>query len=140
MTVDPNLINRLLSRLTDFLSRLERMEFTLQELQQEKDIQDLIAFRLQEAIEISINIAMHIVSAEKLGSPETNKSVFPVLTSAKIINQKLAQKMAQGVGFRNIVVHRYDEIDLKRLFHDYHHDIKTLYQFAQAIQKFIDQK
>jgi uncharacterized protein YutE (UPF0331/DUF86 family) len=74
----------------------------------------------------------------RLGSPETGRDVFADLVSGKVISTDLAQKMGAGVGFRNLVVHRYDELDMKRLFYDYRDDIKTLYEFAAEIQKFID--
>ena len=48
--------------------------------------------------------------------------------------------MKAGVGFRNLVVHRYGQLDFDKLFHDYRDDIKTLYDFAAAIQHFLDQE
>lgn len=139
MSLDKQVIKRLLARLLDFLIRLERMEFSLAELQASRDIQDLISFRLQEAVEVSLDIAMHIVANLRLGSPETGRDVFADLTVGKVVTLNLAQKMGSAVGFRNLVVHRYDELDMNRLFHDYRDDIKTLYEFAAQIQKFIDQ-
>ena len=138
MSLDKQVIKRLLARLIDFLTRLERMEFSLVELQASRDIQDLISFRLQEAVEVSLDIAMHIVANLRLGSPETGRDVFVDLADGKVISVNLSQKMGAGVGFRNLVVHRYDELDMKRLFYDYRDDIKTLYEFAAEIQKFID--
>ena len=138
MSLDKQVIKRLLARLLDFLTRLERMEFSLAELQSNRDIQDLISFRLQEAVEVSLDIAMHIVANLRLGSPETGRDVFVDLTAGKVISFDLAKQMGAAVGFRNLVVHRYDELDMKRLFYDYRDDIKTLYQFAVEIQKFID--
>ena len=138
MSLDKQVIKRLLARLLDFLTRLERMEFSLAELQSNRDIQDLISFRLQEAVEVSLDIAMHIVANLRLGSPETGRDVFVDLTAGKVISFDLAKQMGSAVGFRNLVVHRYDELDMKQLFYDYRDDIKTLYQFAAEIQKFID--
>lgn len=138
MSLDKTVLKRLLTRLLDFLTRLERMEFSLSELQESKDIQDLVSFRLQEAVEVSLDIAMHIVANLRLGSPETGRDVFTDLAAGKVISVGLAEKMAAGVGFRNLVVHRYDELDMKRLFHDYRDDIAALFEFAAEIQKFID--
>ena len=138
MSLDKQVIKRLLARLLDFLTRLERMEFSLAELQSNRDIQDLISFRLQEAVEVSLDIAMHIVANLRLGSPETGRDVFVDLTAGKVISFDLAKQMGAAVGFRNLVVHSYDELDMKQLYYDYRDDIKTLYQFAAEIQKFID--
>jgi len=85
MSLDKQVIKRLLARLLDFLTRLERMEFSLAELQSNRDIQDLISFRLQEAVEVSLDIAMHIVANLRLGSPETGRDVFTDLAAGKII-------------------------------------------------------
>lgn len=138
MSLDKTVLKRLLARLLDLLTRLERMEFSLTELQSSKDIQDLVSFRLQEAVEVSLDTAMHIVANLRLGSPETGRDVFTDLAAGKVISVDLSRKMGAGVGFRNLVVHRYDELDMRRLFHDWRDDVATLYEFAAEMQKFID--
>jgi uncharacterized protein YutE (UPF0331/DUF86 family) len=75
-------------------------------------IQDSIILNLQRACEASIDLAMHIVSEKKLGLPQSTREAFTLLEAAEIIPPSLTQKMKAMVGFRNIAVHDYQEINL----------------------------
>ena len=58
---------------------------------------------------------------------------FDVLATAGLIDPELANRMKKAVGFRNIMVHSYDEIDwaiVHTIGHTYLDDFKA---FAKAI-------
>ncbi|WP_246944900.1 type VII toxin-antitoxin system HepT family RNase toxin [Bacillus pinisoli] len=74
--------------------------------------QDSIILNLQRACEASIDLAMHIVAENKLGLPQSSREAFSLLESSLIISPSLSQKMKAMVGFRNIAVHDYQEINL----------------------------
>ncbi|WP_299090226.1 DUF86 domain-containing protein [uncultured Metabacillus sp.] len=74
--------------------------------------QDSIVLNLQRACEASIDLAMHIIAEKKLGLPQSSREAFVLLESAGILSSSLAQKMKAMVGFRNIAVHDYQEINL----------------------------
>ncbi len=75
--------------------------------------QDSIILNIQRACEASIDIAMHIVSEKKLGIPQSSRDAFEYLSSHAIINENLSLKLKSMVGFRNIAVHDYQEINLE---------------------------
>ena len=75
--------------------------------------QDSIILNIQRACECSIDLAMHIVSDKKLGIPQNSRDAFEVLECNNILNKELAAKMKAMVGFRNIAVHDYDNINMK---------------------------
>ena len=74
--------------------------------------QDSIILNLQRACEASIDLAMHIVAEKKLGLPQTSRDAFTLLETEGIIPSSLSKKMQAMVGFRNIAVHDYQEINL----------------------------
>lgn len=74
--------------------------------------QDSIVLNLQRACEASIDLAMHIVAEKKLGLPQSSREAFTLLETADILPSSLGQKMKAMVGFRNIAVHDYQEINL----------------------------
>lgn len=74
--------------------------------------QDSIVLNLQRACEASIDLAMHIVAEKKLGLPQSSREAFTLLEAEDIIPSSLGQKMKAMVGFRNIAVHDYQEINL----------------------------
>src|SRR5690606_22874969 len=74
--------------------------------------QDSIILNIQRACEACIDIAMHIVSTNKLGVPQTTRQVFDILNEANIIDERLADRLKAMVGFRNIAVHDYQALNL----------------------------
>ncbi|MCP8970107.1 type VII toxin-antitoxin system HepT family RNase toxin [Ectobacillus ponti] len=75
--------------------------------------QDSIILNIQRACEASIDIAMHIVSLQKLGIPQTSRDAFEFLANHRIIPADVSFKMKAMIGFRNIVVHDYQSINLE---------------------------
>ncbi|MDQ0862011.1 DUF86 domain-containing protein [Bacillus sp. V2I10] len=74
--------------------------------------QDSIILNLQRACEASIDLAMHLVAEKKLGLPQNSRDAFTFLVNADVIPPSLGQKMKAMVGFRNIAVHDYQEVNL----------------------------
>jgi uncharacterized protein YutE (UPF0331/DUF86 family) len=75
--------------------------------------QDAIAINLQRAAEQCIDLANHLVRLKKLGIPKDSKESFSFLAKAKIIPQALAKQLEGMVGFRNTLVHEYQEVEIK---------------------------
>ena len=74
--------------------------------------QDSIILNIQRACEASIDLAMHLVSEKKLGLPKASREAFRLLKDVGIIDAALAKTLMNMVGFRNIAVHDYQEIEL----------------------------
>jgi len=79
------------------------------------NIQDIFVLNLQRAVQSTIDLAAHVVASEGLGVPEKLKENFTLLEKAKIISPECTKKMMLMVGFRNIAVHEYQEIDIEIL-------------------------
>ncbi|NQV15122.1 DUF86 domain-containing protein [bacterium] len=77
----------------------------------ELDAQDIFVLNLQRAVQAAINLAGHIVADEGLGLPQSLRDHFDLLVANKIISPDLGKKLNAMVGFRNIVVHEYQNID-----------------------------
>lgn len=128
-------LQKLLERLEEHLLTIDEMSFTLEELLSDIDIQHLIERRLQLCIEICIDIASHIAAEQKLPGREKASDVFLLLGKHKIIDEKLAQKLAKAVGFRNILIHEYAKINHQLIYHYYKKDLDDLRKFAKQITK-----
>ena len=135
---NPKIIQKLLEQLEEHLLTIERMSFTLEELLGDLDVQHLIERRLHLSIEICIDVASHLAAELKLPGREKASDLFPLLGKNRIITNKLSQKLAKAVGFRNILVHEYAKIDHHLVYHYYQEDLDDLRQFARQIaQKFL---
>ncbi len=72
---------------------------------------DGIVLNLQRACETVTDTAMYIISTRKLGIPQTKKEAFQILEENKLISKEMCDSMKKMIGFRNIAIHDYKEID-----------------------------
>ena len=99
--------------------------------------QDAIAINLQRAAEQAIDLANHIIRKRKLGLPKQSRESFEILAEAKIIPDDLANRLKGMVGFRNIVVHEYQEMDIKIMIDVIEHHLDDLIVFTNRIMEFV---
>ena len=62
--------------------------------------------------EASIDAAMHMVRLHALGIPKDSRQAFTMLVKANLLDPKLGKHLEAMVGFRNIAVHNYTEINM----------------------------
>lgn len=74
--------------------------------------QDALVLNLQRACEASIDAAMHLVRIHRLGIPTESRQAFDMLIKAGRLDAGLGRSLMAMVGFRNIAVHAYQEIDI----------------------------
>jgi len=89
---------------------------------------------LQIAIQAALDVASHIVSDERLGEPRTNRELFDLLARRGWLAGDLATTMRRMVGFRNILVHGYETVDLGILKDVLEHRLDDLLAFVAAVR------
>ena len=97
--------------------------------------QDVIVLNLQRACQEVIDIDMHIISVRNLGAPQSGKGAFTILQDNNIIDKKMTKNMQGMIGFRNIAVHEYQELDLEILKNILDNHLGELREFAREILK-----
>jgi len=75
-------------------------------------IQDAIVLNVQRACEAAIDLAMHVVAQRRLGVPQDARNAFDLLHREGLITADLAHRLKAMVGFRNIAVHEYQQMQL----------------------------
>ena len=90
---------------------------------------------LQIAIRAVLDVASHIVSDERLGEPRTNRELFDLLERAGWIQPVLADALRDMAGFRNVLVHGYDTVDLEIVRDVVEHHLGELLQFAETVRE-----
>ncbi len=70
-----------------------------------------LKYTFQTAIEACIDAAQHVVAARGLGTPSSNAEAFRLLDRAGILPADVATSLAGAVGFRNVLVHGYADVD-----------------------------
>ena len=74
---------------------------------------DALILNIERACQAAIDLAMHIVSNEHLGIPQSSAGSFKLLQQAGKIDNKLASRLIGMTGFRNVAIHQYQEIELE---------------------------
>lgn len=92
---------------------------------------DMIILNLQRACEAVLDIAMYVVSTRKLGLPQNKREAFIILEENDIIDKQMSLNMQGMVGFRNIAVHDYKEIDEKIIKDVIENHLEDLLDFAR---------
>ncbi|RLB25055.1 MAG: hypothetical protein DRG66_08420 [Deltaproteobacteria bacterium] len=113
----------------------EKREISLDKFLDDLDCQESILFNLQMAFQNCIDLAAHIISDEELGIVGSTNEMFYILKENGYIDRGLSENMVAAVGFRNLIVHEYGQIDLKQVYHIAHHNIDDLEHFVKAIVK-----
>ena len=74
--------------------------------------QRFVEHTLQVAIQAALDVASHVVSDERLGEPRTNRDLFMFLARQGLLPAELADRLGRMAGFRNVLVHGYQDVDL----------------------------
>jgi uncharacterized protein YutE (UPF0331/DUF86 family) len=89
---------------------------------------------LQIAIQATLDVASHIVSDERLGEPRSNRELFTLLQRASWLPADLATTLSAMAGFRNVLVHGYDTVDLDIVRDVVMHRLGDLLAFVAAVR------
>jgi uncharacterized protein YutE (UPF0331/DUF86 family) len=73
-------------------------------------VQDAIILNLLRACESAIDLAMHHVAERRLGIPQHSRDAFDLLMQHGLLTPPTAAAMKNMVGFRNIAVHSYQQL------------------------------
>lgn len=95
--------------------------------------QDAISINLQRACEQCIDLANHTIKTLKLGLPKESRESFRLLAMGKVIPLELAHRLEGMVGFRNILVHEYQRMDIELMINVIEHHLDDLVEFTNCI-------
>ncbi len=130
---DPELLAKKISFIETCVAELRRMA---RPEDMEEDIREerFIEHTLQLAIQAAQDVASHIVSDERLGEPRTNRELFDLLVRAEWITAVEAAPLGNMVGFRNILVHGYGDVDLAVVRDLLENHLDDLLRFASIVR------
>ncbi|HET9612217.1 MAG TPA: HepT-like ribonuclease domain-containing protein [Acidimicrobiales bacterium] len=68
-------------------------------------------YRFVTTIEGVVNAAQHLCASEGWGPPKDNGDAVRLVGTHGVVDEQLAHRLVGAVGFRNLLVHQYAEID-----------------------------
>lgn len=80
-------------------------------LEADEDLQDIVSLNLERAVQACVEIAAHLVSRSDESPPQTMGEGFDALRRLGVIPGTLAASLRKAVGYRNISVHAYGDVD-----------------------------
>ena len=76
---------------------------------------DALTLNVERACQAAIDLAMHVVASKHLGMPQSQADAFRLLADAGAIDRKLSERMIGMCGFRNVLIHQYQELEVDLL-------------------------
>lgn len=89
---------------------------------------------LLRAIEATGGICLHLVAKKLKKGVESFAQCFEILGENNIIDKKLCQKLIKMARFRNILIHRYWEIDEKKVYDYAKNNLRDFESFISSIK------
>ena len=78
--------------------------------------QDAITLNIQRACEAALQLAMHIISEERLGLPQSSEHAFDRLLAEDIISERIVTRLREIMEFKNSAVRHYpSSLNLDRM-------------------------
>jgi uncharacterized protein YutE (UPF0331/DUF86 family) len=93
----------------------ERLPERPEDLKPMTDESDAVVLHLWLAVQIAVDLAVQTCVRLGLGSPPTYGDAFRRLHAAGILEAPLADALVRAAGFRNVVAHAYEGVDLLRV-------------------------
>jgi uncharacterized protein YutE (UPF0331/DUF86 family) len=104
-------------------------------LMEDCDLQDILCINLERAIQICVDLAAHIISESDMPAPASMGESFDRLRSRGLLSDDLAARMKKAVGFRNIAVHAYQEINWQVVYSIITTRLSDFVEYAAVVSK-----
>ena len=95
--------------------------------------QDAAILNIQRACEAALDMGHYLIRRERLGVPQSARDVFVLLAQAGWIDAALADALKRMVGFRNIAVHEYQNLQLPITISIIENNLDDFLRYGQAI-------
>jgi uncharacterized protein YutE (UPF0331/DUF86 family) len=128
---------RYINQYTDDLKQMRGM--SKQEYVEDMVTQRAVERTLMNLIQACIDLAQHIRSTEDLSPTGTAKQELQALGDADILSSGTMEKMQEATGFRNILAHRYGDIDHEVVYDVLHNDLHWFERYQQELAQWIQE-
>ena len=102
---------------------------------QDFDLQDVAVLNVLRACEIAIDLANMVIRQQRLGVPAESRESFAILQREGQLQADLSEKLQRMVGFRNVAVHQYRELDPDIVLSVIDQDLDNLLAFAKIVHE-----
>ena len=115
----------------------ERLPSDAADLRASTDAADAVILHLWQATQVVIDLAVSACVARGAGTPQTYADAFRRLQGNGAIDEPLADRLVRAAGFRNLVAHAYENLDMARVHHAATTGPQDLRAFLAALSRFV---
>jgi uncharacterized protein YutE (UPF0331/DUF86 family) len=94
----------------------------------------------QLLVDTMIDINVHILREGHLGTVDDLQSTFKLLGDSKVLEATFASKIAPIVGARNMIVHRYEKLDMDLFLNNLKNNFSDFKTYIVQIDSFASKK
>lgn len=94
----------------------------------------------QLIVDTAVDINTHLIAELDLPVPPDYQSTFVTLAEHGVFPPDFALKIAPSVGLRNLVIHKYGRVDLKRMIEDIRSEIGDYLEYLKFLNDFLEKK
>lgn len=99
--------------------------------------QDAAILNVIRACDTAIDLANMLIRAKRLGIPTESRESFAILEREGLLPASMAAKLKAMVGFRNLAVHQYRDIDINIVASIIDKDADDLLAFAELARNLL---
>ena len=135
--VDEARLLRLLRSVTDDVSTLEAEAGADQVRRRDPMWLAGVKYTFVTAIEACVDAAQHVCAAQGWGPPRDNGDAVALLGTHGVLDASLAASVRRAVGFRNVLVHDYADVD-DRVVEARLTDLSDLQAFVASVVQWLE--
>jgi uncharacterized protein YutE (UPF0331/DUF86 family) len=136
--VRPEVIRKRLNKLDEYLSILNSLQkYSFSEFIGDPEHYGSAERFLQLAIEAISDLGNHVVADLGLGVVNWHSDIPTILAQHEYIDAELKERWIQIIGFRNVLVHDYLDIDRKIVHEALQHRLDDLERLRNVFAQFL---
>ena len=140
MVADIEILRKKLAEMDTYVNELQKLQtYSLDELRGNLTNLWSVAHGLQLVIQIILDVGNHILADRGIKALDYTE-VIDLLGQEKVIPREFAVKVRGMAGFRNVLVHGYSSLDVKKVYEILQKNLADFSQFALYIWSFLDQE
>ena len=138
MVVNPDVLRKRLNKLEEYLTILERLrDYDRDAFLNDPERYGSAERFLQLAIEALSGMGHHVVADEDWGTVDRQRDVPARFREQERIGDDLEETWTRMVGFRNILVHDYLNVDRNTVYDVLQHDLDNIRRLRAVFARFL---
>ena len=137
--LDKKFLEKKLEMLTGYVDEMEKAisGFSIGEIRDDLDKRRVTERVFQLIVDCMIDVNVHIIREGNFGAPDDLESTFKMLGKYKVLDEDFANKIAPIVGARNMIVHRYEKLDLDLFLNNLKNNFLDFKKYIVQIDSYI---